>query len=632
LNKIITNKTFESMKKNFIYALMSAIAFTGAVSFSACSSSDEVIDNPDYNPETNSVKTTITLSVNPVNGDANSGANTRQPSSIVQSDGSFRGITDMVLVPSTGAVSTSTSAANKILLADFATSDYTAEKNYKLYADKDVTIGVNNFLFLGKAIGTTSDVANKFDNGYTVNNFKTVATTATVDAIRVTPQEIASTSGSWTTQTGALVTYLNSIAGAEGWSTTGNSGLRGMYDKFTRTIATAGSANAILLTLQKLYREVSTYASSEASSVVTAIQNAITASMNLKSGTAGSTAVLEWNLTGVNSAFPTDLGLPEGAAQYKYGTSSFEYITDGNNATSTPVDKFIFPNELYYLTSTPIMTTTSATPTWPTTATAWQSYDWAGNSWSTSVSGGTKNIALKYNIQYGSALLATQVKCAAATLYDNAKVMDETNPGKNKAITLNDSKKFKLTGVIVGSQPSEVGWNYLPVSGAVYTYALYDRITTPVEMGTGLSASNYTLVFDNYKSGASGTDLDVKICLEFLNDAEDFYGKDGIILKGHKFYLVGKLKVSDTSVTNPLSSLSTEQAFFPSTSLRAYIQDFTTTAQFTITAGSEDGTSDGSLEQAVSTVPDLRATSQTIGLSVDLTWRTGLTYEVNLGE
>ena len=43
------------MKKNFKYAFMSAIAFAGAVSFSACQSSDEIVDNPDYNPEDNSV-------------------------------------------------------------------------------------------------------------------------------------------------------------------------------------------------------------------------------------------------------------------------------------------------------------------------------------------------------------------------------------------------------------------------------------------------------------------------------------------------------------------------------------------------------------------------------------------------
>ena len=66
--------------------------------------------------------------------------------------------------------------------------------------------------------------------------------------------------------------------------------------------------------------------------------------------------------------------------------------------------------------------------------------------------------------------------------------------------------------------------------------------------------------------------------------------------------------------------------------LRAFIQDFTTTAQFVITAGSADGTTPGSLTKAMSTIPDLRASSQTIGLSVDLTWRTGITYSSNLGE
>lgn len=619
------------MKKNFIYALMSAIAFVGAAGITACSSSDEIIDNPDYNPETNSVKTSITLSVNPANANANSGAGTRQPSSIVQSAGNFRGMTDMILVPSTGVISANTLLAKKIPLADFVTGDYNSEsKNYKLYTDKDVAIGVDNFLFLGKAIGTTTSLANKFENGYTVNNFGTISTK--VEAVSVTPQTIASTTDSWATQTAALVTYLNSIATATGWSTTGNSGLRSMYNKFIRTTATAGSANAILLTMQKLYREVQTYASTDASAVVTAIQNAIVAStLKLKDNTSGNTAELEWNSSTVNNTFPTDLGLPEGAAQYKYGTSSFEYITDGNNATSTPVEKFIFPNELYYLTSTPILTTTSATPAWPATAADWRTSVWSG--WDTSVGGGTKNIALKYNIQYGSALLDTQVKCAAATLYDNARAMDETNPAKNNAITLDETKKIKLTGVIVGSQPSQVGWNYLPVSNATYTYALYDLVTTPVVIGTTFSDPNYTLVFDNYKSGATGTDLDVKICLEFLNDAEDFYGKDGIILKGHKFYLVGKLKVSEAS-SNPLTGIvdETVRSFFPNKDLRAYIQDYTTTAQFTITAGSEDGTSDGSLSQAVSTVPDLRATSQTIGLSVDLTWRPGLTFNANLGE
>ena len=88
------------MKKNAIYALMSAIALTGAVSFSSCSSEDEVINNPDYNPETNSVKTEFAISLpNYV------GASTRQTTAITQAQtptATFRGMQNMVLIPFMG--------------------------------------------------------------------------------------------------------------------------------------------------------------------------------------------------------------------------------------------------------------------------------------------------------------------------------------------------------------------------------------------------------------------------------------------------------------------------------------------------------------------------------------------------
>ena len=46
------------MKKMFKFAFLSAIAFVGAVSFSACSSSDDMAEsnNPNFNPETNEVR------------------------------------------------------------------------------------------------------------------------------------------------------------------------------------------------------------------------------------------------------------------------------------------------------------------------------------------------------------------------------------------------------------------------------------------------------------------------------------------------------------------------------------------------------------------------------------------------
>ena len=43
------------MKKNFIYALMSAIALTGLMGLTSCAESEELDVNPGYNPETGEV-------------------------------------------------------------------------------------------------------------------------------------------------------------------------------------------------------------------------------------------------------------------------------------------------------------------------------------------------------------------------------------------------------------------------------------------------------------------------------------------------------------------------------------------------------------------------------------------------
>lgn len=52
------------MKKNFIYALMSAIALTGVVGFSSCSSDEESAEvNPSYDPATGLVKSQFVLNI-----------------------------------------------------------------------------------------------------------------------------------------------------------------------------------------------------------------------------------------------------------------------------------------------------------------------------------------------------------------------------------------------------------------------------------------------------------------------------------------------------------------------------------------------------------------------------------------
>lgn len=637
--------------KNF--ALMSAIALTGAVGFTACSSSDDITatNNPDYNPETNSVKTTISLSINP-----NNGSTTRQTSATVQESSDFRGIGSILCLPSTGDISTSTSTAGKLTWGDIAAFE-PGSSNYKLYINQEVAVGVDHFLFIGKAPYTSSTPAANLANGYTSNN---LSNASTVGDIAVTPVQIVAsadittsntTSKNWKYQSDALVAYLNTIANAtttgaspKKWSESTNTNVLRWYQEFTRATPNAGSAESVRLFLLDLYTKLQglSLTGTEAD-IRTAIVNAITAKATITGASAPYTFAwkddVEWD-----AAFPKNFGLPEGSAEYKWDTTldpdAFVYITDGTlSAMTTPIENFVYPNELYYLTKTPLKATSNAIVTWPNNVTSWTNQTW--DYWTDAVQANSKNIALKYNVNYGSALLATTVKADADVIYDNAIQLDPNSPATNNAITVNDGgtekKPFQLTGVLIGAQPTSAAWNFLPSTGASFTKVIYDNTmngTIDVQT-TANTTPNYTLAFDDYKAETS----DVNICLEFKNNSgSSFYGKNGIILPGQTFYIVGKLNLTNPTPTNPIPTDATPHTdeeldtYIPNRDLRAFIQDYTTTANFTITAGTATGNGDGSLANAVTTIPDLRTSSQTIGLSVDLSWKPGLTFNVNLGQ
>ena len=133
------------MKKNFVYAMMSAIALSGAVSFSSCSSSDELADvNPTYDGE--SVKTAFTISVGDVTNP------TRMAATAVQADETFKGMTDIYLIPAKATITGSTTFDEDVInLEDFSNFDKkssgTTSTNAKIYNDVKLSVGVNNFLF-----------------------------------------------------------------------------------------------------------------------------------------------------------------------------------------------------------------------------------------------------------------------------------------------------------------------------------------------------------------------------------------------------------------------------------------------------------------------------------------------------
>lgn len=227
-------------------------------------------------------------------------------------------------------------------------------------------------------------------------------------------------------------------------------------------------------------------------------------------------------------------------------------------------------------------------------------------------------------------MLQTQVALNATSFADNRHAIVPSED--DQTLSEDDVKAMQLTGIIVGGQNHQLGWNYLAKANETtdWDYAIFDN---QIESATIPTGANYTLVFDNYHAGNQAAQTDVLVALEFQNNSgRDFYGKGNLIRQGGKFYLVGKLELGSKRIGTS-NGISGSQTVWPTTYAippytaagasqeitRVFIQDYLTTATFKI--GTE------SLKSAFITVPDLRSTQTSLGLSVDLNWREGLNFD-----
>ena len=358
----------------------------------------------------------------------------------------------------------------------------------------------------------------------------------------------------------------------------------------------------------------------------------------------------DWNdvLTTELQNFPvTTFTMPEGAAQLTYtaSTNTFAHKHPGtsllNKGDETNPSAYMFPAELMYYcnsgvrTSNKEKTSSSGYPNgvanWDA-AGSWDS-DWSG----TSVTSSTRATAMTKNVNYGMAMLKTtvQIKESVGALEDNRAAL---NPGESNKAFAPANINFTWTGVIVGGQPASVDWQFLPTS-ATFDKLVYDNRVTGLAAGTAVpkeagatSASNYTILFDNYTTEASQNK--VRVALQFVNNGEDFWGRDNLIRKGQTFYLVAELDPTGKEI--PAENWDTYYQIPPldasgvsTKTTRVFVQDYMTTANFKLTADATNHTS--SLQDAYVTIPDLRSSQLSFGLSVDLDWRPGLTFNVDLG-
>ena len=611
------------------YVLNGAIALLSTAGFVACSSSDDVTDapvNPSYDGK--SVKTQFAINIA-----TPSNSQTRMSAENTQNSGNFLGMENIYLIPFVDEPTASlngttdrtdyTFPSSVIKLADLSDIDNTTDKkNYHIYKDVNVPIGTKNFLFYGTR--PISQGSYKTNGALKVTDLTTLTQNST-SSISYSLVDIAATSGNnnalASTQTD-FANYLSGIADADGWSTITenvNATLFNAYKNFTAPTnggLRAGSAAAIKEMIQSLTTIVYPLRTNGGTATtVSGVADKIIDKIKANYFDINANGIVSWRSTLGDDikTFPTNLGLPEGCMILTCSNGNFSYSSQpAIPASGSYINLYdiTYPAAIAYRANTELAAKSEEVSSWPTQYLNWESSDW--NGWGNEVLVTTRSIALKKNIQYGVAQMVTQIKTASSILNDNST---------DNRVSVND-ESFPVTGILVGGQKQSIDWEFLPEGSTQRVIYDADIPSDTYAASTGWSNPIYTLVFDNYVDGTINDQETVRIAVELQNNSTaDFTGVDGIVAQGQKFYLIAELNPKASGLT-AISWPNSNTNRFPQFGIdRTFVQDYKTCVNLTI----------NTLKNAYVTIPDLRSVKLQLGLSVDLKWQNGLTFDVPLG-
>ena len=615
------------MKKIQNFFLMGTVALTGMAGLTACSSDNEPSDNNQPGVAGQVVKTQFALNI-PYEG------STRMTASNTQANGKFLGIQNLQLLafdkdPDNGATTVST----KSIAIGSGDNAYHKDMWRSVYRDVEIPIGTSNFVLYGRAnrVDGTTDAKLGYLSMPTDYNTMTNLSNIKFNLKAIAPNANFSTDAS----AQQIVAQLNNLVGAKitakaikADGSVDESDTKEVCWKELENISDAdankyglGSATE-RKTLKQRYDDVISLKAGSAVSVNALLQglldffgdeSAISDSKKMTKEIIRLTKEAKTALE--DNKFPQNLNLPDGVANISWDgvNGTFKYsdtpsIGDNNQINYS---KIAYPATLAYFISSPAMSSTKelggvdALPNYK---------EWCQGSavWSdkgfeeAAVSSATRSVALEKALQYGVASLKLSVRCADQNLEDNAM-----QKGYEKDNSIPVGGGFPVSAVLVGGQPSGVNWNMEASSDNGFDYTVYDtdmnvdqNNSFVAKYETSPSRYNYTLLLDNNNNENKGK---VYVTVELTNNSMDFYGSDGLVPKGGKFYLVGELNVdAESGVTNKRD--------------RVFEKDYTTTVNMNIK----------NLKNAYNCIPDLRSSKISLGLAVDMDWTTGITFDIDL--
>lgn len=601
---------------------MGSVALAGLGVMSSCSSDDLGTDSTNVT-DNKAVKTQFALNIPRANGGTRMSADNTQG----ETGSAFLGMKDILLYSFSERPDAGVTSTDKISLATTLntgnTGDISSSQSSHIYKDVAIPVGTKYFLFYGHGPDGQSETAVKmFAKGVLASNINTDINNIAVNDIKF-HLYTAKVGLNEETMKNALLGVLNGVVGLNEWKSQGeNTDLGKLYKQFTTL--KAGSANSIRLALQSLYNNVGNSELGPTATIAENIRTEIRKSFDADKQ-ADNSYKLTYKPTFTAADYPKKINLPDGAVQLTFDEDSKTFSYNSNaSLTGTGVldaSKICYPSSIYYFCSSDLAATADVLDKekWPNTTGNWTtagSAPWlkTGSSgladgWTDNVQATTRSIAMCQNINYGVASLKTTVKCDQARLKDNNDPSIVINNDNFPGYVDVPTEGFNVTGLLIGGQPTEVGFDFQPKANPNFTYTIYDRdLNNNIKATTTVSNANYTIVLPNYKKNET-TQETVNVAIELINNSgADFRGFDGIVPNGGKFYLVGKLEpgtvTNNTDITNPA----------------VFMSDYQTKLTLNIK----------SLAKAYNTIPDLRSTKLQFGLSVDLAWQQGLQFDVNI--
>jgi len=294
--------------------------------------------------------------------------------------------------------------------------------------------------------------------------------------------------------------------------------------------------------------------------------------------------------------FPTNHGLPDGAVRLCWDGTKFAPSISGADGI-IPLEKFCYMPPLYYFANTNISTTLDKEVYQHFTSDASWSDILQNYRQGKIVTKGTRSVALDEPLQYACSMLALTIQATSTSLPDKNNVLIPLG----ESTLAGGSSNFPVTGIILSSQ-YEQRFDFSPVTddaseGEFFPeYFLYDNHTPGVYLTqTQPSAQLRTLVLPTPKR------TDVFFYIEFLNNSnQSFEGRDGTILPGFNFYLLGAIDLK-SKLEEPEADQSMD---------RAFLQDHYTSLTCKVS----------SLENAYLTIPAIGDPLLKIGVQTRLNW------------